>query len=90
MPCRHFHRMMETHDINALVELAKHCGEGLDSHVQEFAREMTSYSESNKSAAGSTEEEDDEDGSNDEVDGADDAVEDDENVGNDEKSDENS
>jgi stringent starvation protein B len=32
--------MMETHDMDALIELARQCGEGLDFHVEEFAREM--------------------------------------------------
>lgn len=39
--------MLDTHDLNALMELARECGgEGLDSHVEEFAREFTTLSES--------------------------------------------
>jgi hypothetical protein len=39
-------RMLDTNDIATIMELAKECGsEGLDSHVEEFAREFTTFSE---------------------------------------------
>lgn len=39
--------MLDTHDLTALMELARECGgEGMDSHVEEFAREFTTLSES--------------------------------------------
>lgn len=38
--------MLDTNDIATIMELVKECGsEGLDSHVEEFAREFTTFSE---------------------------------------------
>jgi hypothetical protein len=64
-------RMLDTNDIETIMELAKECGsEGLDSHVEEFAREFTACSERSSNDVDDGDE-DDENGVDEDDDGAD-------------------